>query len=137
MRKLSFLFGVSVCNVSNLTNDKTTSSLVKPITSRGLYYTYLSESPCKTVDEIINRVGEKTEIVSWRTYFKRRRKERACLNLVENHLLRHAQLILQTFFYTISKDNFKTHIFLTLNNRTIYIFRFTNGMNIKISFHSV
>ena len=39
-----------------------------------LYYTYLSERPCKNVDEIIDRVGEKTEIVSWRTYFKRRRK---------------------------------------------------------------
>ena len=39
-----------------------------------LYYTYLSERPCKTVDDILNRVGEKTEMMSWRTYFKRRKK---------------------------------------------------------------
>ena len=39
-----------------------------------LYYTYLSEKPCKTVDDILNRVSEKTEPMSWRTYFKRRKK---------------------------------------------------------------
>lgn len=39
-----------------------------------LYYTYLSEKPCKTVDDILNCVAEKTEMMSWRTYFKRRKK---------------------------------------------------------------
>lgn len=39
-----------------------------------LYYTYLSERPCKSVEEIINKVAEHTEIMSWKTYFKRKNK---------------------------------------------------------------
>ena len=39
-----------------------------------LYYTYLSKRPCKNIDEIIDRVSEKTEIISRRTYFKKRKK---------------------------------------------------------------
>lgn len=39
-----------------------------------LYYTYLSEKPCKTVENIIDKVSEKTEFMSWKTYFKRKQK---------------------------------------------------------------
>ena len=39
-----------------------------------LYYTYLSEKPCKTIDNILDRIAEKAEMMSWRTYFKRRKK---------------------------------------------------------------
>ena len=39
-----------------------------------LYYTYLSEKPCKRIEDIIRLVGEKTEEISWKTYFNKRRK---------------------------------------------------------------
>lgn len=39
-----------------------------------LYYTYLSDKPCKRIEDIIQRVGEKTEPMAWKTYFSRRKK---------------------------------------------------------------
>ncbi len=39
-----------------------------------LYYTYLSDKPCKRVEDIIKLVGQKTEPMSWKTYFNRRKK---------------------------------------------------------------
>ena len=39
-----------------------------------IYYTYLSEKPCRAIDEIIDLVGEKTEIISWKTYYQKRKK---------------------------------------------------------------
>ncbi len=39
-----------------------------------LYYTYLSSMPCKSTDDIIRLVGEKTSPMAWKTYFTRRRK---------------------------------------------------------------
>ena len=38
-----------------------------------LYYTYLSDKPCKNTDEIINNITEKTESLAWKTYFKKRK----------------------------------------------------------------
>ena len=39
-----------------------------------LYYTYLSDKPCKKVEDIINLVGLKTAPMAWKTYFNRRKK---------------------------------------------------------------
>lgn len=39
-----------------------------------LYYTYFSERPCKKTEEIIELVSEKTEYMSWGSYFKRKAK---------------------------------------------------------------
>lgn len=39
-----------------------------------LYYTYLSERPCKNTEDIIAHIATKTEYMSWKTYFKRRTK---------------------------------------------------------------
>ena len=39
-----------------------------------LYYTFLSDKPCRNVDMIIYMVGEKTEPMSWKTYFKKRKQ---------------------------------------------------------------
>lgn len=39
-----------------------------------LYYTYLSDKPCKRVEDIIKLVGLKTAPMAWKTYFNRRRK---------------------------------------------------------------
>ena len=39
-----------------------------------LYYTYLSDKPCKRVEDIIKLVGQKTEPMAWKTYFNRRKK---------------------------------------------------------------
>lgn len=39
-----------------------------------IYYTYLSEKPCRAIDEIIDLVGEKAEIISWKTYYQKRKK---------------------------------------------------------------
>ena len=47
-----------------------------------LYYTYLSEKPCKTVENIIDKVGEKTEFMSWKTYFKRKQKAIEALSTI-------------------------------------------------------
>ncbi len=38
-----------------------------------LYFTYLSETPCKRVEDIISKIEEKTDSMSWKTYFKRRK----------------------------------------------------------------
>lgn len=47
-----------------------------------LYYTYLSEKPCKTVENIIDKVSEKTEFMSWKTYFKRKQKAIEALSTI-------------------------------------------------------
>lgn len=39
-----------------------------------LYYTYISEPPCKTLEDVIRRISENTEYLSWKTYYKRRKK---------------------------------------------------------------
>lgn len=39
-----------------------------------LYYTYLSDKPCKRTEDIIKLVSEKTEMMSWRNYFYKRKK---------------------------------------------------------------
>lgn len=39
-----------------------------------LYYTYLSDKPCKRVEDIIKLIGSKTQPMAWKTYFNRRRK---------------------------------------------------------------
>lgn len=39
-----------------------------------LYYTYLSDRPCKKVEDIIKLIGRKTAPMAWKTYFNRRRK---------------------------------------------------------------
>jgi hypothetical protein len=40
-----------------------------------LYYTYLSEKPCKTIEEIIELVMRETkEFLSWKTYYNRKRR---------------------------------------------------------------
>ena len=38
-----------------------------------IFYTYLSERSSKRVEDIIDLVADKTESMSWKTYFKRRR----------------------------------------------------------------
>ena len=38
-----------------------------------LFYTYLSEKPCKTIDDVITHVEQQTEPMSWKTYFRRRK----------------------------------------------------------------
>ena len=38
-----------------------------------LFYTYLSEKPCKTIDDVISHVEQQTEPMSWKTYFRRRK----------------------------------------------------------------
>lgn len=45
-----------------------------------LYYTYLSDKPCKRTDDIIAFVSEKTEPMSWKTYFNKRKKAIAKLS---------------------------------------------------------
>ena len=37
-----------------------------------LYYTYFSEKPCRNTEEIIDLISEKTEYMSWGSYFKRK-----------------------------------------------------------------
>ena len=39
-----------------------------------LYYTYLSEKPFKSIDAIIQMIGQKTNSMTWKTYFKKRNK---------------------------------------------------------------
>ncbi len=39
-----------------------------------LYYTYLSDKPCKRIEDTIRKIEEKTESMAWKTYFNRRRK---------------------------------------------------------------
>ena len=39
-----------------------------------LYFTYLSEKPCKNIDDLLSHIAEKTEMMSWRTYYKRRKE---------------------------------------------------------------
>ena len=39
-----------------------------------LYYTYLSDKPCKSADDIITHIGTKTETLSWKTYYRKRRQ---------------------------------------------------------------
>lgn len=39
-----------------------------------LYYTYFSERPCRNTEEIIELISEKTECMSWGSYFKRKTK---------------------------------------------------------------
>ena len=39
-----------------------------------LYYTYLSDKPCKKVEDIIKLIGQKTQPMAWKTYFKKRKK---------------------------------------------------------------
>ncbi|MBE7059665.1 MAG: hypothetical protein E7389_02450 [Ruminococcaceae bacterium] len=39
-----------------------------------IYYTYLSEKPIKSVEDIIAKVADKTDYMSWKTYFTKRRK---------------------------------------------------------------
>lgn len=39
-----------------------------------LYYTYLSPKQYKRIEDIIKLVAEKTEEISWKTYFDRRKK---------------------------------------------------------------
>lgn len=37
-----------------------------------LYYTYLSEKPCKCLDDIVAKIEEKTKPMAWKTYYKKR-----------------------------------------------------------------
>lgn len=37
-----------------------------------LYYTYFSERPCRNTEEIIDLISEKTEYMSWGSYFNRK-----------------------------------------------------------------
>lgn len=39
-----------------------------------LYYTYLSDKPSKKIEDIIVLVSDKTELMSWKTYFNKRKK---------------------------------------------------------------
>ena len=39
-----------------------------------LYYTYLSDKPSKKIEDIIALVSDKTELMSWKTYFNKRKK---------------------------------------------------------------
>lgn len=39
-----------------------------------LYFTYLSEKPCKNIDDLLSHIAEKTEMMCWRTYYKRRKE---------------------------------------------------------------
>ena len=39
-----------------------------------LYYTYLSDKPCKSPEEILRLVEEKTEPMSWKTFYRRKRE---------------------------------------------------------------
>ena len=39
-----------------------------------LYYTYLSEKPFKSIEAIIHMIGQKTNSMTWKTYFKKRNK---------------------------------------------------------------
>lgn len=39
-----------------------------------IYYTYLSDKPMKRVEDIIVRVAEHSEMMSWKTYFNKRKK---------------------------------------------------------------
>jgi len=48
-----------------------------------LYYTYLSEKPCKTIDEIIDLIAENSrDFISRKTYFRRRIKAIECLSTI-------------------------------------------------------
>lgn len=38
-----------------------------------LYYTYLSDKPCKRIEDIIKLIGHKTQPMAWKTYFKKRK----------------------------------------------------------------
>lgn len=39
-----------------------------------LYYTYFSDKPCKRIEDIIKQIGQKTQPMAWKTYFKKRKK---------------------------------------------------------------
>ena len=39
-----------------------------------IYYTYLSEKPCKSIDDILTHIGMETVTLSRKTYFKKREK---------------------------------------------------------------
>ena len=38
-----------------------------------LYYTYISEKPSRRIEDIIRRVEEKTDVLSWKRYYKLKR----------------------------------------------------------------
>ena len=40
-----------------------------------LYYTYLSDKPIKRTEDIIAFVSDKTESMSWKTYFNKRKRQ--------------------------------------------------------------
>jgi len=39
-----------------------------------LYYTYISEPPCKTLEDAIRLISDKTGFTSWKSYYKLRKK---------------------------------------------------------------
>lgn len=39
-----------------------------------IYYTYLSDKPVKRVEDIINMIAKHTDLMSWKTYFNKRKK---------------------------------------------------------------
>ena len=47
-----------------------------------LFYTYISEKPCKSVEDIISLVEEKTEPMSWKTYYKRKKEAISTLSTI-------------------------------------------------------
>lgn len=48
-----------------------------------LYYTYLSNRPCKTVEEIIRCVTRETKIfITWKTYYNQKRKAIEALSTI-------------------------------------------------------
>lgn len=47
-----------------------------------LYYTYLSEKPCKSIEATIDLICQKTNSMSWKTYFKRREKAIEALSAI-------------------------------------------------------
>lgn len=48
-----------------------------------LHYTYMSEKPCKNVEDIIKKISEKTgEYMAWKTYYKHRKEAISILSTI-------------------------------------------------------
>ena len=70
-----------------------------------LYYTYLSDKPCKRVEETIQKVVDKTDFISEKTYFRCRKD---AIEILSTLLWGYSTRDCLPFLYTFGEKNEKT-----------------------------
>lgn len=70
-----------------------------------LYYTYLSDKPCKRVEETIQKVVDKTDFISEKTYFRCRKD---AIEILSTILWGYSTRDCLPFLYTFGEKNEKT-----------------------------